>query len=43
LPRFIKNPFDGFLESGILAHGFLRLRFGECGHDKLLALSQAAG
>lgn len=37
LPRFIKDPFDGILESGILAHGFLRLRFGECGRDKLLA------
>ena len=24
---------------GILARGFLRLRCGECGHDKLLALS----
>ena len=24
---------------GILAHGFLRLRCGECGHDKLLAFS----
>ncbi|MBK8763866.1 MAG: transposase zinc-binding domain-containing protein [Burkholderiaceae bacterium] len=28
-----------FLECGILAHGFLRLRCGECGHDKLLAFS----
>jgi hypothetical protein len=27
------------LECGILAHGFLRLRCGECGHDKLLAFS----
>jgi hypothetical protein len=27
------------LTSGILAHGFLRLRGGECGHDKLLAFS----
>ncbi|MCL4696393.1 MAG: transposase, partial [Burkholderiaceae bacterium] len=31
--------FDAFLECGILAHGFLRLRCGECGHDKLLAFS----
>ena len=30
---------DAFLECGILAHGFLRLRCGECGHDKLLAFS----
>jgi transposase InsO family protein len=39
LPRFIKDEFDAFLECGILANGFLRLRCGECGHDKLLAFS----
>jgi len=39
LPRFIKDEFDAFLACGILAHGFLRLRCGECGHDKLLAFS----
>jgi hypothetical protein len=39
LPRFIKDEFDAFLECRILAHGFLRLRCGECGHDKLLAFS----
>jgi hypothetical protein len=38
LPRFMKDEFDAFLECGILAHRFLRLRCGECGHDKLLAL-----
>ena len=37
LPRFIKDEFDAFLECGILAHGFPRLRCGERGHDKLLA------
>ena len=26
LPQFIKGEFDAFLECGILAHGFLRLR-----------------
>jgi hypothetical protein len=36
-PRFIKDEFDAFLEYGIPAHGFPRLRCGECGHDKLLA------
>jgi hypothetical protein len=36
-PRFIKDEFDAFLGCGIVAHGFLRLRCGECGHDKLLA------
>lgn len=39
LPQFIKDEFDAFLECGILAHGFLRLRCGECGHAKLLAFS----
>ncbi|WP_409981726.1 transposase zinc-binding domain-containing protein [Roseateles sp.] len=39
MPRFVKDEFDAFLECGILAHGFLRLRCGECGHDKLLACS----
>lgn len=30
---------DAFLECCVLAHGFLRLRCGECGHNKLLAFS----
>jgi hypothetical protein len=37
LPRFIKDEFGAFPECGILAHGFLSLPSGECGHDKLLA------
>ena len=39
LPSFIEDEFDAFLECGILAHGFLRLRCGDCGHDKLVAFS----
>ena len=39
LPQFGKDEFDAFLECGILAHGFLRLRCGDCGHDKLVAFS----
>jgi Transposase zinc-binding domain len=39
LPQCIKDEFDEFLECGILAHGFLRLRCGNCGHDKLVAFS----
>ena len=35
-PRFIKDGFDALLECGILAHAYLRLRCGECDHDKLL-------
>lgn len=39
LPQFVRGEFDAFLECGILAHGFLRLRCGDCGHDKLVAFS----
>jgi len=40
LPQFVKDKFDAFLECGILAHGLLRLRCGDCGHDKLVANSR---
>jgi hypothetical protein len=39
LPQFVKDDFDGFLECGILAHGFLKLRCAGCGHEKLVAFS----
>jgi Putative transposase/Transposase zinc-binding domain len=39
LPKFVKDEFDAFLECGILAHGFLRLRCANCTHDKLVAFS----
>ncbi len=39
LPRFVKDEFDAFLECGIPGHGLLRLRCGQCGHDRLLAFS----
>jgi hypothetical protein len=39
LPQFVKDEFDAFLDCGILAHGFLRLHCGDCGHDKLVAFS----
>ena len=39
LPEFVKDEFDAFLACGILAHGFLRLRCSECGHEKLVAFS----
>ena len=39
LPQFVKDEFDAFLECGLLAYGFLRLRCGDCGHDKLVAFS----
>ncbi len=39
LPQFVKDEFEGFLECGILAHGFLRLRCEDCAHEKLVAFS----
>jgi Transposase zinc-binding domain len=42
LPQFVKDEFDAFLECGILAHGLLRLRCGDCGHDKRVAFSRRA-
>ena len=39
LPQFVKDEFESFLACGILAHGFLRLRCGNCGHDKRAAFS----
>jgi hypothetical protein len=39
LPEFVKAEFEAFLECGILAHGFLRLRCADCGHEKLVAFS----
>jgi hypothetical protein len=39
LPQFVKDEFHASLECGILAHGFLRLRGGDCGHDKFVAFS----
>ena len=39
LPDFVKDEFDAFLECGVLAHGFVRLRCADCGHEKLVAFS----
>ena len=39
LPQFVKGEFDTFLECGILAHGFLRLRCGDCSPDKRVTFS----
>ena len=39
LPEFVKAEFEAFLECGVLAHGFLRVRCAECAHEKLVAFS----
>jgi hypothetical protein len=35
--KFVKGDLDAFLESGILANGFLRLRRTECADEKVVA------
>ncbi len=39
LPEFVKDEFGAFLECGILAHGFLRVRCADCAHEELVAFS----
>ena len=39
LPEFVKAEFEAFLECGILANGFLRVRCEACAHEKLVAFS----
>jgi hypothetical protein len=39
LPAFVRDEFEAFLECGILAHGFLRVRCADCAHEKLVAFS----
>jgi len=39
VPHFVELEFRSFLDCGILARGFLRLRCQSCGHDRLLPFS----
>jgi len=39
VPQFVERELRAFLQCGVLACGFLRLRCQSCGKDKLLALS----
>ena len=39
LPDFVKDKFEAFLDCGILANGFLRLRCEDCAHEILVAFS----
>jgi len=38
-----RSELDAFLECGILAHGFLRVRCAESGHEKLVTHSCERG
>jgi hypothetical protein len=40
LRQFAKDEFDAFLACGTLAHGLLRLRCGNCGHDQRVAFNR---
>lgn len=39
LPKFVVDELRAYLDRGILAHGFARVRCTACGHDRLLAFS----
>jgi hypothetical protein len=39
VPAYVEREFRGYLECGILAHGFARARCGQCGYDFLIAFS----
>ncbi len=39
LPQFVKDEFEAYLECGVLAHGFLRVRCAQCAQEKLAAFS----
>jgi hypothetical protein len=39
LPNYVKEEFESYLECGILAYGFLRLKCKDCGKEKLLGFS----
>ena len=39
VPRFVERELRAYLECGILAHGFLRVRCDDCGRERLVAFS----
>jgi hypothetical protein len=39
LPKHVTGEFDEYLKCGILAHGFLRLKCGDCKAERLVAFS----
>ena len=43
LPVFVRDKFDAFLECGILAHGFLRLRCADCAQKSWLPFPVSGG
>ncbi len=39
VPAFVERSFRQYLECGVLAHGFAKVRCGRCGHSFLVAFS----
>ncbi|MGK5088742.1 transposase [Bdellovibrionota bacterium FG-2] len=39
LPRHVEREFEGYLDCGILARGFVRVQCGSCGEETILGLS----
>ena len=39
VPRFVEREFRAYLDCGIFARGFLRVRCDDCGRDRLVAFS----
>ena len=39
LPRHVEQAFEAYLDCGILANGFARVRCPDCAHEKLVAFS----
>jgi ribosomal protein S27E len=39
LPKFVEAEFRSYLQCGILAHGFIRVRCESCGHARLVGFS----
>jgi hypothetical protein len=39
LPKFVEQEFRDFLTCGVLAHGFARLRCGDCAFERLVPFS----
>jgi Transposase zinc-binding domain len=42
LPGFVVNEFRRFLRCGVLAHGFARVRCGDCAFERLVPFSARA-
>jgi hypothetical protein len=39
LPAFVRDEFEAYFRCGILAHGFVRVRCKDCGHNRVVAFA----